>query len=328
MQLSVIIPLLNEQDSLEELFQRIKKVCNQHNFDYEVIFIDDGSTDLSWERIEDMATNNSEIKGIRFRKNYGKSQALMAGFKEAKGKTVITMDADLQDFPEEISEMYQTLVNNNADIVSGWKQNRQDPKLTKNLPSKLFNSIARKVSKLELHDFNCGLKAYRNEVVKELELHGDMHRYIPVLSKNIGFENIIEKKVQHTARKHGKSKYGSRRFINGFLDLITLSFLARFGNKPMHLFGAIGTLMFIIGFLATLYLGIDKLYKVYILEQDARLVTDNPIFYIALVAMILGTQLFLAGFLGEILVRSQKNKTEYEIKKKLNLNSKPNFIHN
>lgn len=328
MQLSVVIPLLNEQDSLEELFQRIKKVCNQHNFDYEVIFIDDGSTDLSWERIEDMATNNSEIKGIRFRKNYGKSQALMAGFKEAKGKIVITMDADLQDFPEEISEMYQTLVNNNADIVSGWKQNRQDPKLTKNLPSKLFNSIARKVSKLELHDFNCGLKAYRNEVVKELELHGDMHRYIPVLSKNIGFENIIEKKVQHTARKHGKSKYGSRRFINGFLDLITLSFLARFGNKPMHLFGAIGTLMFIIGFLAALYLGIDKLHKVYILEQNARLVTDNPIFYIALVAMILGTQLFLAGFLGEILVRSQKNKTEYEIKKKLNLNSKPNFIHN
>lgn len=321
MHLSIVIPLLNEQESLEELFSRIQTVCNKSGFDFEVIFVDDGSTDDSWKIIELLSQSHPEIKAIRFRKNYGKSQALNAAFKQAKGDVIITMDADLQDFPEEIPELYQTLRNNQADIVSGWKQNRQDPKLTKNLPSKLFNSVARKVSGLELHDFNCGLKAYRSEVAKELDLHGDMHRYIPVLAKNKGYGNIIEKKVQHTARKYGKSKFGNRRFINGFLDLVTLSFLSRFGNKPMHLFGAIGTLMFIIGFIAAAYLGIDKLYKVHIIKKDARLITDNPFFFIALTAMILGTQLFLAGFLGEIMVRTNKVKNEFEIKETLNLTS-------
>lgn len=320
MHLSIVIPLLNEQDSLQELFARIKTVCELHAFDYEVIFVDDGSTDKSWEIIENLSLLNPEIKGIRFRKNYGKSQALNAAFRKCHGDVVITMDADLQDFPEEIPEMYAMLKSQHADIISGWKQKRQDPKLTKNLPSKLFNWVARKTSGLELHDFNCGLKAYRNQVVKELELHGDMHRYIPVLAKNKGFGKILEKKVQHTARKHGYSKFGSRRFINGFLDLITLSFISKFGNKPMHLFGAIGTLMFLIGFLASIYMGIDKLYKVYVSKQTARLITDNPIFYIALTTMILGTQLFLAGFLGEILVRSKRNSQEFEVKETLNLN--------
>ncbi len=325
MHVSIVIPLLNEQDSLEELFRRIKSVCLENGFEFEVLFIDDGSSDDSWKIIEILSEVNPEIKGIRFRKNYGKSPALMAAFSRTQADVVITMDADLQDFPEEIPELYRELKSRKADIISGWKQNRQDPKLTKNLPSKIFNSVARKVSGLELHDFNCGLKAYRSEVAKELELHGDMHRYIPVLAKNLGFGRIYEKKVRHQARKYGKSKFGKRRFVNGFLDLITLSFLNKFGTKPMHLFGAVGTLMFIIGFLAALYLGLDKLYKVYILEKNARLVTDNPYFYISLVAMILGTQLFLAGFLGEILVRSTKNKQEYEIKETLNLNSKKQF---
>ena len=322
MHLSIVIPLLNEQNSLEELFQRIKNVCIQHGFDFEVIFVDDGSTDDSWKVIEYLSEMHPEVKGIRFRKNYGKSQALMAAFSQVQGDVVITMDADLQDFPEEIPELYQALKTNRADIVSGWKQNRQDPKLTKNLPSRLFNSVARKVSKLELHDFNCGLKAYRSEVARELELYGDMHRYIPVLAKNKGFGNIIEKQVRHQARKYGKSKFGSKRFLNGFLDLITLSFISKFGNKPMHLFGAIGTLMFIIGFLAALYLGLDKLYKVYIVEQKARLITDNPFFYISLTAMILGTQLFLAGFLGEIMIRSKRKSAEFEVRETLNLNQK------
>lgn len=322
MDLSIVIPLLNEQDSIEELFQRIQKVCTQHQFEFEVIFVDDGSSDQSWPIIEHLAESNSRIKGIRFRKNYGKSQALMAAFREVEGEIVITMDADLQDFPEEIPGLMQDLKSNQADIVSGWKQNRQDPKLTKNLPSKLFNSVARKVSGLSLHDFNCGLKAYRKEVAQSLELHGDMHRYIPVLAKNLGFGNIIEKKVQHQARKYGYSKFGKRRFVNGFLDLITLSFISRFGYKPMHLFGAIGTLMFTIGFISAFYLGADKLYKVYIAKQNARLITDNPFFFIALTAMILGTQLFLAGFLGEILVRSKTNKTEYRISEELNLKQK------
>lgn len=320
MNLSIVIPLLNEQDSIEELFQRIRTVCLDNGFDFETIFVDDGSTDDSWKVIQFLAEVNPEIRGIRFRKNYGKSQALMAAFSQTRGDVVITMDADLQDFPEEIPELYQLLKSRRADIVSGWKQKRQDPKLTKNLPSKLFNSVARKVSGLKLHDFNCGLKAYRSQVVKELELHGDMHRYIPVLAKNLGFGNIIEKKVRHQSRKYGKSKFGSRRFVNGFLDLVTLWFISKFGNKPMHLFGAVGTLMFLIGFTAAVYLGIDKLYKVYIIQKQAKLITDNPFFYISLVAMILGTQLFLAGFLGEILVRSKVKKNEFEVSETLNLN--------
>ncbi|MDM1547485.1 glycosyltransferase family 2 protein [Empedobacter falsenii] len=320
MDISVVVPLLNEQDSLEELFYRIKKVCEQNDFTFEVIFVDDGSTDDSWQIIEYIANFNTEVKGIKFRKNYGKSPALSAAFKEVKGDVVITMDADLQDFPEEIPSLYKMLKNQKADIVSGWKENRQDNKLTKNLPSKLFNGVARKTSGVKLHDFNCGLKAYRWEVTQNIELYGDMHRYIPVLAKNAGYSRIIEKKVKHQARKYGVSKFGANRFVNGFLDLITLFFASRFGNKPMHIFGLLGTLMFILGFFASFYLGIEKLYKVYIANTPARLITDSPYFYISLVFMILGTQLFLAGFLGELIVRNNREKQLYLVQKELNLN--------
>lgn len=320
MDISVVVPLLNEQDSLEELFYRIKKVCEQNDFSFEVIFVDDGSTDESWQIIEYIANFNPEVKGIKFRKNYGKSPALSAAFKEVKGDVVITMDADLQDFPEEISSLYHMLKNQKADIVSGWKENRQDNKLTKNLPSKLFNGVARKTSGVKLHDFNCGLKAYRYEVTQNIELYGDMHRYIPVLAKNAGYSRIIEKKVKHQARKYGVSKFGANRFVNGFLDLITLFFASRFGNKPMHIFGLLGTLMFILGFMSSFYIGIEKLFKVYISHSSAKLITDNPYFYISLVFMILGTQLFLAGFLGELIVRNNREKQLYLVQKELNLN--------
>ena len=320
MDISVVVPLLNEQDSLEELFYRIKKICEQNDYSFEVIFIDDGSTDDSWQIIEYIANFNPEVKGIKFRKNYGKSPALSAAFKHVKGNVVITMDADLQDFPEEIPALYNMLKNKKADIVSGWKENRQDNKLTKNLPSKLFNGVARKTSGVKLHDFNCGLKAYRWEVTQNIELYGDMHRYIPVLAKNAGYSRIIEKKVKHQARKYGVSKFGANRFVNGFLDLITLFFASRFGNKPMHIFGLLGTLMFIFGFMASFYIGIEKLFKVYISNSPAKLITDNPYFYISLVFMILGTQLFLAGFLGELIVRNNREKQLYLIQKELNLN--------
>ncbi|MDM1073097.1 glycosyltransferase family 2 protein [Empedobacter brevis] len=320
MDISVVIPLLNEQDSLEELFYRIKKVCEQNDFTFEVIFVDDGSTDDSWQIIEYIANFNPEVKGIKFRKNYGKSPALSAAFKEVKGDVVITMDADLQDFPEEIPSLYKMLKNQKADIVSGWKENRQDNKLTKNLPSKLFNGVARKTSGVKLHDFNCGLKAYRWEVTQNIELYGDMHRYIPVLAKNAGYSKIIEKKVKHQARKYGVSKFGANRFVNGFLDLITLFFASKFGNKPMHIFGLLGTLMFILGLLSSFYIGIEKLYKVYISHTPAKLITDSPYFYISLVFMILGTQLFLAGFLGELIVRNNREKQLYLVQKQLNLN--------
>lgn len=319
MDISVVIPLLNEQDSLEELFYRIKKVCEQNDFTFEVIFVDDGSTDDSWQIIEYIANFNPEVKGIKFRKNYGKSPALSAAFKEVKGDVVITMDADLQDFPEEIPSLYKMLKNQKADIVSGWKENRQDNKLTKNLPSKLFNGVARKTSGVKLHDFNCGLKAYRWEVTQNIELYGDMHRYIPVLAKNAGYSKIIEKKVKHQARKYGVSKFGANRFVNGFLDLITLFFASKFGNKPMHIFGLLGTLMFILGLLSSFYIGIEKLYKVYISHTPAKLITDSPYFYISLVFMILGTQLFLAGFLGELIVRNNREKQLYLVQKQLNL---------
>ena len=320
MDISVVVPLLNEQDSLEELFYRIKKVCEQNDFSFEVIFVDDGSTDDSWQIIEYIANFNPEVKGIKFRKNYGKSPALSAAFKEVKGDVVITMDADLQDFPEEIPSLYNMLKNKKADIVSGWKENRQDNKLTKNLPSKLFNGVARKTSGVQLHDFNCGLKAYRWEVTQNIELYGDMHRYIPVLAKNAGYSNITEKKVKHQARKYGVSKFGANRFVNGFLDLITLYFTSKFGNKPMHIFGLLGTLMFILGFFASFYLGIEKLYKVYISHTSAPLVTESPYFYISMVFMILGTQLFLAGFLGELIVRNNREKQLYLVQKEINLN--------
>ncbi|WP_228235667.1 glycosyltransferase family 2 protein [Allomuricauda sp. M10] len=315
MQISIVIPLLNEQESLKELHDWIVQVMQSNHFLYEIIFIDDGSTDGSWETITALSQQNENVKGIRFLKNFGKSQALHAGFKAAEGDVVITMDADLQDNPEEIPEMYRMITQEGNQVVSGWKKKRYDSVITKNIPSKLFNWAARKTSGVKLHDFNCGLKAFDQNVVKAIEVHGEMHRYIPVLAKNAGFSNISEKVVQHQARKYGTTKFGMERFINGFLDLITIWFVSKFGRRPMHLFGALGVLMFIVGFGFALYLGIDKLF----LNPTGRLITQRPQFYIALTAMIIGTQLFLAGFLGEIMVRSRKNDTRYTISDKINL---------
>ena len=286
-----------------------------NHFSYEIIFIDDGSTDGSWETISELSKLNENVKGIRFLKNFGKSQALHAGFKAAEGEVVITMDADLQDNPEEIPEMYQMITQEGHHVVSGWKKKRYDSVITKNIPSKLFNWAARKTSGVKLHDFNCGLKAFNQKVVKTIEVSGEMHRYIPVLAKNAGFLDISEKIVQHQARKYGSTKFGAERFINGFLDLITIWFVSKFGRRPMHLFGAWGVLMFFVGFGFSLYLGIDKLF----INPTGRLITQKPQFYIALTAMIIGTQLFLAGFIGEIMVRSRKNDTRYNISDKINL---------
>lgn len=319
MQLSIIIPLLNEADSLKELHQRIQKVCEKNEYSYEIIFIDDGSTDKSWKIIQNLSDKDKNVKGIQFGKNYGKSQALHAAFKEAQGKVVITMDADLQDFPEEIPSLYKKVIDEDNDLVSGWKRKRFDNKLTKNLPSKLFNWAARKTSGVHLHDFNCGLKAYKNEVVKSVDVHGDMHRYIPVLAKNAGFNKIVEKEVKHQARIHGKSKFGANRFTRGFLDLITLWFVSRFGARPMHFFGLLGTLMFLLGFFTAFFIGLHKLFVVFYCKTEAQLVTQNPWFYIALVSMILGTQLFIAGFLGEMIVQSRRERKDYHITEKINL---------
>ncbi|SFB22677.1 Glycosyltransferase involved in cell wall bisynthesis [Flavobacterium swingsii] len=319
MNLSIIIPLLNEQESLPELTSWIEKVMLENNFSYEVIFIDDGSTDDSWETINQLSSKNSAIKGIRFLRNYGKSQALHAGFAKAQGDVIITMDADLQDSPDEIPGLYNMIVNDNYDLASGWKKKRYDNAVTKNLPSKLFNAAARKTSGVQLNDFNCGLKAYKNIVIKNIEVSGEMHRYIPVLAKNAGFGKIGEKVVIHQARKYGESKFGMSRFVNGFLDLITIWFLSKFGKRPMHLFGALGTIMFLIGFLSTGYIGVMKLIKLFYLEQEAILVTNNPWFYIALTTMVIGTQLFLAGFLGEIILRTKNNEERYKISKEINL---------
>ena len=318
MNLSIIIPLLNEQESLPELHQWIVKVMTTHNYAYEVIFIDDGSTDNSWQIIADLSKSNPNVKGIQFLRNFGKSQALHAGFAKAKGDVVITMDADLQDSPDEIPDLYNMIMQQNFDLVSGWKKKRYDSVVAKNLPSKLFNWAARKTSGVYLNDFNCGLKAYKNVVIKNIEVSGEMHRYIPVLAKNAGFGKIGEKVVIHQARKYGESKFGMSRFINGFLDLITIWFLSRYGKRPMHLFGAVGVLMFVIGFLATgaiITLKLIKLYSGY----HTILVTDNPLFYIALTAMILGSQLFLAGFLGEIILRTKNNEERYKISTEVNL---------
>lgn len=315
MNISVVIPLLNEQDSLNELHDWIANVMQSNHFSYEIIFIDDGSTDGSWETIEALTKKNSAVKGIRFFKNYGKSQALHAGFLETKGDVVITMDADLQDNPEEIPELYNMIIKDNYDLVSGWKKKRYDSVIAKNLPSKLFNWAARRTSGVKLNDFNCGLKAYHSNVVKNINVYGEMHRYIPVLAKNEGFTNIGEKIVQHQARKYGKTKFGMERFINGFLDLISIWFLSRFGKRPMHFFGALGALMFFIGFCFALYLGIDKLF----LNPEGRLITQRPQFYISLTTMIIGTQFFVAGFLGEIILRTKENKERYKIDKKANL---------
>ncbi|GEL09409.1 Glycosyltransferase involved in cell wall bisynthesis [Flavobacterium glycines] len=317
MNLSILIPLLNEEESLKELYSWIIKVMQENHYSYEVIFLDDGSTDDSWSIIQGFAAENAHVKGIRFMKNFGKSQALHAGFAKAQGDVIITMDADLQDSPEEIPELYKMITAQNFDLVSGWKKKRYDSVVAKNLPSKLFNWAARKTSGVELNDFNCGLKAYRNVVVKNIEVSGEMHRYIPVLAKNAGFGKIGEKVVQHQARKYGETKFGMERFINGFLDLITIWFLSRFGKRPMHLFGAIGSLMFIIGFLLAGYIGFSKLYHMYN-NMPYSLVTNNPWFYIALTTMILGTQLFLAGFLGEIILRTKHNEERYKISNEIN----------
>lgn len=312
MNLSIIIPLLNEQESLPELHAWIVRVMEAHQYSYEILFIDDGSTDASWEVIEKLKSENSNVKGIRFLRNYGKSQALHAGFARANGDVVITMDADLQDSPDEIPGLLEMINNQNFDLVSGWKKKRYDSVVAKNIPSKLFNWAARKTSGVHLNDFNCGLKAYKNIVVKNVEVSGEMHRYIPVLAKNAGFGKIGEKVVIHQARKYGESKFGMSRFINGFLDLITIWFLSRYGKRPMHLFGAAGVLMFIIGFLSTGFIIAVKLIKLYS-GFETILVANNPLFYIALTSMIIGSQLFLAGFLGEIILRTKSNEERYKI---------------
>ncbi|MEZ4876671.1 MAG: glycosyltransferase family 2 protein [Flavobacterium sp.] len=316
MNLSIVIPLLNEQESLPELHQWIVNVMTTHKYTYEILFIDDGSKDDSWKIIENLSAENPNVKGIRFLRNYGKSQALHAGFARAKGDVIITMDADLQDSPEEIPGLYEMILNQEFDLVSGWKKKRYDSVVSKNLPSKLFNWAARKTSDVQLNDFNCGLKAYKNIVVKNIEVSGEMHRYIPVLAKNAGFGKIGEKVVQHQARKYGESKFGMSRFINGFLDLITIWFLSKYGKRPMHLFGAFGVLMFLIGFISTGLIIILKLIKLYS-GFPTILVTNNPLFYIALTTMIIGTQLFLAGFLGEIILRTKSNEERYKISKEL-----------
>ncbi len=315
MDISLVIPLLNEQESLNELYNWIAKVMQSNSFSYEIIFIDDGSSDGSWETITALSEKDKCVKGIRFFKNFGKSQALHAGFAVVEGDVIITMDADLQDSPEEIPELYDLIHHKGYDLISGWKKKRYDSVLAKNLPSKLFNAAARRTSGVKLHDFNCGLKAYNKKVVKNIDVHGEMHRYIPVLAKNAGFNKIGEKVVVHQARKYGKTKFGMSRFINGFLDLVTIWFMSHFGKRPMHFFGLIGTLLFFIGFCFSVYLGIDKLF----IETKGRLIAQRPEFYLALTSMILGTQFFLAGFLGEIILTSKRSKHRYKIAESIHL---------
>ena len=313
MNISVVIPLLNEEESIKELYLWIAKVMQANSFSYEVIFIDDGSTDTSWSIIDSLHKQHPQIKAIQFLRNFGKSQALHAGFSMAQGDVVITMDADLQDNPEEIPELYNMICNQGYDLVSGWKKVRYDSKIFKNFPSKIFNWAARKTSGVQLNDFNCGLKAYHKNVIKNIEVTGEMHRYIPVLASNAGFTKIGEKVVQHQARKYGSTKFGVDRFTHGFLDLLTLWFFSRFGRRPMHLFGALGAFMLTIGFLFAFYLGVDKLF----INPTGRLITERPQFYIAITAMIIGSQLFLAGFLGELLLRTKKENSNYSIKNTL-----------
>lgn len=316
MDISVVIPLYNEEESLPELFEKIKQVMADHSFSFEVIFINDGSTDGSWQVIEKLQASNKEVKGIKFRRNYGKSPALYCGFERAQGNVVITMDADLQDNPNEIPELYQMIVEKGYDLVSGWKKVRHDSTLAKNIPSKIYNATARKITGIQLHDMNCGLKAYKNEVVKHIEVYGEMHRYIPYLAKNAGFCTIGEKVVEHQKRKYGTSKFGLSRFVNGYLDLLSLWFLSKFGRKPMHFFGLGGSLMFLLGLLAVVAVGASKLYAIFE-GVRAPLVTSSPYFYLALVAMILGTQLFLTGFLAEIISRNSSERNDYKIEKEI-----------
>lgn len=316
MNISVVIPLFNEEESLSELYDWIARVMEAHDFQYEVIFVDDGSTDRSYEVLQNLAKKDSRVKVIKFRRNHGKSAGLNVGFAAAQGEVVITMDADLQDSPDEIPGLYEMITSKGLDLVSGWKKKRYDP-LSKTIPTKFFNWATRRMSKIPLHDFNCGLKAYRREVIKNVNVQGEMHRYIPVLAKAAGFKKIAEKVVQHRARPYGHTKFGLSRFINGPLDLITLSFVSRFSKRPMHFFGLYGSLMFIFGLGAALYIGIEKLVAL-AMQTQAPLVTNNAFFYLALATMIIGTQLFLAGFLAELIVRNSGRKPEYTIDQRLN----------
>ena len=309
MDLSIVIPLYNESESIVELNSSINNVLSNSKINYEIIYIDDGSKDNSWDKILEISTNNSKIQGYKFLKNYGKSMALSAGFSSAKGNIVITMDADLQDDPKEIIPLYNLIYENDFDLVSGWKKKRYDSIIFKNIPSKLFNWAARNASGIKLNDFNCGIKSYKKSVIKEIELTDGMHRYIPVLAKSCGFNKISEKIVKHHPRKHGKTKYGADRFIKGFLDLLTLSFVQRFGKRPMHFFGLFGTIILLIGFIFSIYLGIDKLF----INKSGRLITERPEFFISLATMVIGLQFFLAGFLGELILRTRKRKDKYTI---------------
>jgi glycosyltransferase involved in cell wall biosynthesis len=314
MNISIVIPLYNEEESIPHLIEWVERVISRHGYSSEIIMVNDGSSDSSWEVIERLAKDNKNIKGISFRRNYGKSAALHCGFQVAQGDVVITMDADLQDSPDEIPELYRMIMDENYDLVSGWKKKRYDNTLTKNIPSKIYNATARKISGVKLHDMNCGLKAYRKDVVKAIEVYGEMHRYIPIIAKWAGFYNIGEKVVEHRARQYGKTKFGLNRFIHGYLDLLTIIFISKFRKSPMHLFGTVGSLMFLLGLLAAAWLGIYKIYSVS-RGIPATLVTNNPYFYIALTAMILGTQLFLAGFLAELISRSSSERNNYLINK-------------
>lgn len=314
-QVSIVVPAYNEAESLPELSDWVHRVCTQHQLTYEICFIDDGSKDRTWEVVEELAQNNPAVKGIKFKRNYGKSAALNEGFKKAQGEVIITMDADLQDSPEEIPGLRKRIVEEGFDLISGWKQKRYDPP-SKTIPTKLFNAVTRKMSGIQLHDFNCGLKAYHNNVVKNIEVYGEMHRYIPVIAKWHGYGKIGEQVVAHQARKYGTSKFGLERFINGFLDLLTITFVSKFGKKPMHFFGTLGTLMFFIGLLSTGWLGVYKLYHLYH-QQPARLITDQPQFYIALTTMVIGVQLFLAGFIAELVSRNALDRNQYNIEKEL-----------
>jgi len=320
MNLSIVIPLFNEEESLPELHDWIVKVMNENNFTYEILFIDDGSKDSSWDVIEKLSQKNVHVKGIKFMRNYGKSPALHVGFEAAKGDVVITMDADLQDSPDEIPGLYKMVFNEGFDLVSGWKQKRYDNTFTKNLPSKIYNWTNRKISGIKLHDMNCGLKAYKNKVIKSIEIYGEMHRFIPVMAKAAGFDKIGERVVQHQPRKYGTSKFGWSRFINGFLDLLTITFLSKFGKRPMHLFGLLGTLLFMIGFGFAFYLGAYKLYNTLVTHHPVRLLTQRPSFYISLACMIIGSMMFLAGFLGELILRNSPVRNNYLLDKKLNIN--------
>lgn len=315
MDISVVVPLFNEDESIPELVAWIDRVMTQNNFSHEVIMVDDGSNDTSWEVIEKLQKKYSAVRGIKFRRNYGKSAALFSGFELAQGDVVITMDADLQDSPDEIPELYRMIKEEDFDLVSGWKQKRYDP-ISKTIPSKFFNRTARAMSGIKLHDFNCGLKAYKNKVIKSIEVYGEMHRYIPILAKQAGFVKITEKVVQHQERKYGITKFGLNRFINGFLDLLSITFISKFGKKPMHFFGLLGTLMFFVGFFASAWIGFQKIYSI---SQGikAPLVTDSPYFYIALATMIIGTQLFLTGFVAELVSRSSSERNTYQIEKEI-----------